>query len=427
MKEYTGKIAPCWTPTLENVTREFLTKTLYEIMFDENYPNFHFDFREKEAIDFIEQTFNDYDKKHNYLLHEKLEKMLQELRIVGVNRAEKPIMVVNDYKQFFENLRQFYEKSIELFFLRTGHSTFVEWEKDNIFKQIWLRATPDDFNNPERFLAKQIQMINDTTFEKYDTETYLGKLDFLDDNILCVKNSLARTWDENSKQIEFRIYDKDYYNNTNLLYRPQYTLPLIRYGIYEKNGNKVCCIGSIQNKQDRSYENYIEKKFNRKKYKANEGIAEEDINKVEPKNLIALGLFINLLSKEGITEIEVPSLYVLDYEFHLKRNNNLLLDFEERWSEETIKRNPEHYKKARDDFETSYNKQDIISEIKSERLLLTFRRLLQHYTKGKILSYPGDVDSSMHLSIPEVKDENDINGSLFKYLFNIQKQNDMER
>ena len=45
-------------------------------------------------------------------------------------------------------------------------------------------------------------MIRDRTFEKYDNETYLGKLNSLDGNIVCVKNGIARTWDENSREFE---------------------------------------------------------------------------------------------------------------------------------------------------------------------------------------------------------------------------------
>ena len=119
-------------------------------------------------------------------------------------------------------------------------------------------------------------MIKDTTFDKYDKETYLGKLDFLDNNIICIKNGIARTWDETSREIEITIYDKKYYNNAKLFDRPHYTLPVIRYGIYEKDGKKICYIGSIQNKSDDYKESDLKKKVNRKKYKVNDGVPEEE-------------------------------------------------------------------------------------------------------------------------------------------------------
>ena len=58
--------------------------------------------------------------------------------------------------------------------------------------------------------------------------------------------------------------------------------------------------------------------MDRKRYKVNEGIADEDTYQVEPKNLLVLSIFVNLLHRKGITETEVPGLYVLDYEYHTK-------------------------------------------------------------------------------------------------------------
>ena len=426
MKEYTGTVAECWMPTYENVTREFITETMYKILFSEDLPNFKFEFREDEAIDFIENTLKSYSDQYKFE-KKKLQKILQVIKQKSDGDTETPVMIVNDYKKFFELLRQLYEKQIELYFLRTGMSAFTRYEKNNFFEEIWLRATPDDFNNPEEFLRKQVDMVNDTTFEKYNEETCLGKIEFLDNNILCVRNGIARTWDENSKELEITIYDKNHYDNKELFVRPNYMLPVIRYGIYEKDGKKVCSIGSIQDKSDSYKKSELDKKINRKRYRANEGIADEDTRGVEPKNLLALSIFVNLLHKEGITEIEVPSLYVLDYDYHIKRNKKMLSEFEANWTEDKITKYPEQYKREQYYFERSFGKEDLISEIKTERLLLTFRRLLQHYQNGNITSYPGEADSFMYLSIPVVRSQNDINGKVFKELYNIQKQEENER
>lgn len=416
LKSYNGKVADSLKPTLENVTREFITETLYKILFSEELPNFKFDFREDKAITLIEEVLKNYLIQHDFY-KEKAEKIIQAIKGKNDGNELVPTVIVNDYKEFFELLRQFYERDIELYFFRTGMSSFSRYEKDNCFEQIWLRATPDDFNNPEEFLKKQVDMINDETFSKYDKETCLGKLSFLEDNVLCVKNAIARTWDENSRQFEIMIYDKNYYNNKELFYRPHYTLPVIRYGIYKRNGKKVCLIGSIQNKSDSYEPDKLGKKIDRAKYKVNFGVLEEDTYQVEPKNLIALSIFIDLLNREGITEIEVPSLYVLDYEYHEKRNKLIQTAFENEWTEKKIKLHPKRYERSLYYFNRAYKKEDLISEIKTERLLLTFRRLLSHYTNGKIDSYPGDSDSFMHLTIPSIKSEKDINGDIFKELY----------
>lgn len=424
-------IADSLTPTFENVTKEFIISTFREILFSDELPNFRFDFREKEAIEFIENLIKDYINDCSYYkeeIEERQKRTLDKIKQKTNNNTEVPVMVVNDYKKFFEYLRQIYEKNIELFFERTDMSFFTTYERDNLFEQIWLRATPNDFNNPEEFLRKQAEMINDRTFEKYDKETYLGELEVLNNHIICIKNGIARTWDENFREMQITIYDKEHYNNKELWNRPHYTLPVVRYGIYEKDNKKICSIGSIQQKRGSSDEINLKKKVDREKYKVNKDVPEEDISKVEPKNVIALSIFINLLHREGITDIEVPSMYVLDHEYHRKRNKYLLKEFKKEWATPDIwdrknrdkrQKYPEEYKEAYKNFLKMFGKQDLISEIKTERLLLTFRRLLNHYPKANITAYPEEIDNYMHLSIPVVKDENEINGDLLKEFYKL--------
>lgn len=434
-------IADSWLPTFENVTREFITDNLEKILFSDELPNFKFDFREKEAIEFIEDIMkkyaNSFDKpKDRKEIWERLKKTLDKLKQKTNENAETPVMVVNDYKEFFEYLRQAYERHIELYFQRRKDSTgFNRWEKNNFFEQIWLRATPQDFNTPEEFLKKQAEMIKDTTFEKYDEETYLGKLECLNNHVVCIKNGIARTWDENFRQMEITIYDKEHYNNKELWNRPHYTLPVIRYGIYEKDGKKICSIGSIQHERGSSDEKSLKKRIDREKYKVNKDIPEEDLYKVEPKNLIALSIFINLLHKEGITDIEVPSIYVLDYEYHRKRNKYLLKEFKQEWTKvdfydrekrQKREKQPEDYEKAYKEFLKMFRKQDLISEIKTERQLLTARRLLKHYPKANITAYPEEIDNYMHIQIPVVKDANEINGDILKEFYNLVQALDLE-
>lgn len=419
MKKFKGKVYKDWTPTFENVTREFLTGTLYKILFDPEYPNFRFEFVEDEAISFIENVLKNYSKEFKFFKEEKEEKIMESLRGKTEDNDNVLVMTVNNYREFFELLRQAYERVIELFFQRTDidFSSLPRWEKDNLFENIWLRATPADFNNPELFLKKQVEMLNDKTFDKYNEETFLGKVKFLDDNILCVKNGIAKSWDENSREIELTIYDKHHYDSGKKL-KPQYPLPVIRYGIYTRNGKKVCLIGSIQDKSDSYNKGELKGLINRKRYKVNEGVQEEDTEKIEPKNVLALSIFINLLHKEGITEVEAPSMYVLDYDYHEKRSKKLADKFEKDWTSVEIKRAQTLYISEKDYLNKNSNP-DLISEIKTERLMLTLRRLLEHYTNAKVSSYPGDADDYMHLSIPVVKKENEIKGETFKELFSI--------
>lgn len=419
-------VAESWKPTFENVAREFITETMYKIYFSDILPNFRFEFMEDEAIKFIEKILEQQVQKYSFW-QEKANLIIQKVKNKSNINEIEPLMIVSDYKKFFELLRQYYEEHIELYFQRTKMSGFPRYEKDNCFEQIWLRATPDDFNKPEVFLEKQVAMLKDKTFEKYNKETYLGKFKFLNDNIICVENGIARTWDENSREFKIKIYDKKFYDNTELFERPNYMLPVIRYGIYERNGKKICSIGSIQNKNDDYKQNELKKKIDKKKYQINKDVPQDYKIQVEPKNVLALSIFIDFLNSEEITEIEVPGMYVLDYEYHRKSNKLLLEEFKKEWTKEEIKNFPQRYEESLYYFERMYNKQDLISEIKTERLGLTFRRLLHHYQNGYIESYPLELDSFFHLHIPVIKDENEINGDVLKKLFKLVKNKYSEK
>ena len=128
---------------------------------------------------------------------------------------------------------------------------------------------------------------------------------------------------------------------------------------------------------------------------------------------------MNFLSKEGISEIEVPSMLVLDYEYHTKRSIQAKAQFDKEWTKEKIQKRPEAYQRDLQFLGMNYNKQDTISEIKTERLLYTVKRLLSHYPDGKVLSYPGDSDSLLHLSIPPIKNKSDINVDILKSMYSL--------
>ena len=105
MKLENGKtIADSLTPTFENVTREFITGTLYKILFSQELPNFKFEFREVEAINFIEKILKDYSDKYDFY-REESKKILREIKGKSNINALQPVMIVNDYKEFLEYKR----------------------------------------------------------------------------------------------------------------------------------------------------------------------------------------------------------------------------------------------------------------------------------------------------------------------------------
>lgn len=417
-------------PTLENVEKIFVVRSLHRLLFEKDYPCFRIDFKEPEALKSIETVLKkDQESFDNYLTLEGAMHVLEELKKHGAKQdiddlekreKESPVLIVRKYSDFIEQLRIAYEKYIDLRFLDNPYIAINRPVATAFFELLWLRATAYDFSNPEIFLRKQIQMMSDQTFKQYDQETSLGAIDYLDGHIFCVQNGVAKVYDESPREFRIIIYDKRYYD-TLQRDKAKYKLPLIRYGIYQRDGKKVCCIGSIQNKSSNSdsygKDDSLKTQLDKQRSNINKGVSWEDRQKVEPKKLLALSIFVNFLSRAGITDIEIPSLYSLDYEYHTIQNNKMLEEFKHEWSTRKQELMPEVFGMAQRQLNEKRDKMDLISEVKTERFLLTFRRLLLHYPKGQILSYPDDGDGYMRIRIPTIKDENDINGSVLREFF----------
>lgn len=416
--EYAGNVSETLEPTFENVTNEFIKSTMYTLLCNKTKTNFRMRFTEAEAMTFITDILHESAKGGEYWKR-KSEEILKALEQNETVNEDMPVMVVRDYRTFFNELTNLCEENVHQHFKRTNNSSFPWYERTNCMEEIWLRMAPEDFNNPENFLRLQVQMAKDKTFSKYDEETCLGQSKILGDNYVCIQNKVARTWDEASQELEITIYDKGHYYDENKRYRPSYKLPVVRYGIYEKDGEKVCRIFSIQTTDTDQEQNAVHKKVDRARYKVNQNIAAEDTEKVEPKNLMALSIFVNLLNQEGITQIEAQAAYALDYEFHEKRNKRLIKDFNERWTDEKKSKQPDMYLREKAYLDKSYGKEELISEIKTERFAKTFDRLLRHYPMGRVESYPTELDSNYHITMPKIKSKSEINGELLQEMYGL--------
>ena len=140
----------------------FIKNYLYDLMYDKyELSNISFNFKEDEAKKYI-----------NNLIINNMDYMFNKMNMVydGLNNIDynKPIMEINDYKLFFELL----EKIINSLHNIYKNKCFIK-DDDTIYtfqllpKYIWLRMTPDDFKNPEKFLRKNLEMINNHVFDEY--------------------------------------------------------------------------------------------------------------------------------------------------------------------------------------------------------------------------------------------------------------------
>jgi len=369
---------------LENIVKYFVNNAFYELMFDDNeIPNISFDFKEEEARNFI-----------NKIILENIEFKISEKNQIfnAINNIDynNPVIEVNDYKLFFFAVNKY---------IYTLYNTYINncYKDENkalfsfqlALKYIWLRMTPDDFKNPENFILKNIKMLEDDTFnDYYNTNGYIGDID--KEHSIYFKNRIASTFDEESKEIEFFVGSK--YLDINYL-------PTVRYGIYTIGDKKICEIGSIQNKVpvDDTKLDIVDDIRRR----LNKGIPGYLKQNVEPKKLLSLLLFIKLLQENNVNEISVPSMYVLDYDFHEIWEQNRKDVFNSKWSDYLIKLYPTEYMSELKEFEKKINKVEFICQNKSSDYTRLFERLTYHIPDIKVLEYPGELSNYMKLSIPK--------------------------
>ena len=358
----------------------FILNIMPTIMFDKyEIPNVSFDFKEKEGKEFVLNIIKDHIEKH------LLEKKKLYENILNPDFS-KPVIEVSNYKLFFKYIYKLYYS-----YLNSVNKKDIPYELEfiSLYKYLWLRMIPEDFTNIENFLLKQIKIFEDNTFINQDVREVYKSINDYDINI---ENRISKHYDEAPKEMLFTIS-----NNNN-----EISLPLVRYGIYQKDNEKVCEISSIQMvKQidDYDYDKLLTKNINKLRYKFNDGVNKDLIDDVEPKKLMSLLLFIKLLKDNNISLIHVPSLYVLDYEFHKKRNDVIEDLFKSEWSAFNQVKYPAQYENALKEYYDEVNKQDLISSNKSTNFIHLFERLLYHIKDIDILEYPTEVSSYLKFRI----------------------------
>ena len=271
---------------------------------------------------------------------------------------------VSDSVEFFKCLMDITNSLIELY-------SFYEIKGSprnlamHIMRRIWLRMGNEDFANVEDFLKKQLQFINNRTLDTLDSkkiDTFFG-YDVFEETILNA------TYHETTRRMAFTIKNNE----------EKYELPYILYDI---DDDGICYIYAVQ-----SSKNHKSKKIERKLYKLNKDI---DNPNVHPSNVYALILFINQLQKKGITKIIVPGMQVLSYDFHILLADIVKNDLIE--AENRLKRSPNDkyyqrkYEELKDWYNNVYNKEDLISYLKTEELFNLIYRLTLHNPSIEIVN-----------------------------------------
>lgn len=243
---------------------------------------------------------------------------------------------------------------------------------------LWLKMNPYDFYDIYTFLDNQISFLLCPSFKELDPSKGGYHFGEYHDYHIYVMKDINTMWFESYEYITFKLFNIDDYTKN-------YELPSIHYGI----ADNICYIYAIQNmalnKQD--------KKIERSLYKINKDIQN---NNIHPSFILSMKLFIDLLKEKGISNIKVPLLQVLNYNYHVIKSNQMKEEFKREWTDEYIKsiENAEdefnNYKEALALYNRYVDREDDISKNKTEVFASIFLRIQEQFNNIDI-----DIDDYM--------------------------------
>ena len=310
-----------------------------------------------------------------------------------------PILNITN-KELFNKLLIEYVNKARTYYDLTKYINGIEENQDYylnklIMTVLWSNATYEDFNDPISFLKNQIEFLDNETLNEFNERKTVGYSEILDGEVE-IENIKESILNETPNSIQISI------SNNN----ERYYFPRIRYGI---SGNK-CYIYAVQSELE-SDEN-IKKKINRKLFKVGENFNSEldnetiygigNLKDVTSSFVVAVNMFLGLLSSKGITEIEAPSIllerWIAKEKYIIEKGNSL----EKRGID-------------KEGFVNSESEKHLsIQSNLTEKFIRTFLRVIYHHKDFNIESYPFDIDSSLHFNICE---NSECNNSLLDETF----------
>ena len=335
---------------------------------------------------------NDIEKMHallsksgkeiNYDLTAGLMKMKQI--ITNENESEDNVYIrVRDFRKFFELLSEIKRNQT---YYAISHGGIGG---DELLKTIWLRMGPEDTNDVFSFLERQLSFIENDCF----FSSQITPLNSDEDFAVYYINQTNGSCFETNMHISFYLQPVN--NGDRKYHAPMFCLPSIHYGLATENEKKVCYIYGIQTLEN--YNPQITCSWDEGAQKKFEIICKKD--RYLPHFVMALKLFLELLAKSGITSIRVPLIQVFNYDYHVQISESSKRQYETYGSDPnkyyTMMMGSAPYDILKSTYEAIsaqynrfYNKQDLISANKTERLINIFRHLENCQVGVSILNEP---------------------------------------
>ena len=364
--------------TFKETIELFITNTIYDINNETEIPKINFIFNENAYKLFYEIMNDPFFLNRGWTPNIK-EKDIEFLKTnIDYN---KPTIYIKDHIKFFSYLTEITNNSINL---------HKEYNIDimsrnhliNILKRIWLRMSPNDINDVENFLYKQLLFTKTDLFKEYKFNKINKRIiDNYKNNKIIIENKLNHTWDESTKCMSFEIL-----NGTN-----SHSLPNIYYDTF----NDTCYIYAIQNNRKPNRIPEINKEI----YKEFRGDG-------QPNKVYSLKLFIKLLKEKNIKTIKIPTLQVLNYDYHKILSNHELVSFNKMWPEFSLNDLSNIDDKELEMeliwFNNVINNEDTISKIKTEDLIKLIYRIVNE-DKELILTNDIDISDTLNIKIKKLQ------------------------
>lgn len=346
----------------------FFNKTINDIRRSKETPNINFHFSDEDSL-----RIKAAAKLVIGMSDERADTYYE--RFFGNDPEAVLTIDVTDFSSFFKTL---YKIILEQDTLnqRYRKRDSISTTATCLLRRIWLRMGPDDVNNVENFLSKQLEFLQNRKLDMVEP-LYM---DDLGEYKVYQRTDGNETWDETTRRMIFTLVDE---NGTD------YELPTILYDIDESN---ACYIYGVQDR-NKKHDPHIERKL----YILNKGI--DDPN-VHPSKVFSLLLFMKELKRHNIKKVVVPTLQVLSYPYHEILSEQSVKNLEE--AKQRLEKNPDNpvvqadYKLMQGWYDRLHNNQDKISYLKSEELANLVYRITLHDDEIEIMN---DIDQSTDLNL----------------------------
>lgn len=235
---------------------------------------------------------------------------------------------------------------------RKGNELTEEQILKRVISMAWASATPEDFANPIQHIRRIASFMRDVTFEQNEPDILSEELPTLG-GVIEIRKAEDEAVFETPNRLEIRMQIKDEAATDAGL------LPYVRFGIDSEQESPVAYVYALQQQNfkegDISPEDEVKrKKLNRKLYKLNKGVFEqedeefreyarqrqaeeitgesyypENISDVSPAAVMSLAVALSTFKQKGITRIKFPDFEPLRWQDHSIKSEDRHGDSEE--------------------------------------------------------------------------------------------------